>query len=657
MIYTWDIESRGLFGKVFKIGVTDGSKTKFFNTVEEFFNFLDEVSKKEEQVYFYAHNHSFDLTKIVQEIIERGINLEINFDSGKTIIANGKILQLVFGRWQNIYFRDSMRVLLSSLDRVTKDFDCNIKKIDLEQEIKGKYKDKEDFFKNVPANDKLLTEYLKNDVLGLHEAINKFIDIVNIDEERVLTIASVAMAIFKKEFREDFQNLTRDKKGKQVRYSKELRDYLREAYRGGRVEVYKRYGKNLYAYDVNSLYPHVMRNCEYPAGRYRIYKGLDAHSKLIVMQKRRKNLGIVEATVDIPKQDICPLPIMVGSKLIFPYGRVRFKWTTEELFFAIENFGVKLHKVHKLVEWEDKTKPFVNFVDKFYKLKRENKGNAKGAVGKLIQNSLYGKFGMKEERERFISKEEFLIRKGLFSEDEIKREVKLLGKTFYVCEEQIWKDYILVHIAAHITAYARLVLLKKMKELKDKGYTIYYCDTDSIFTDCPPDKFGNVDDKELGFWSLDKEIEEAIFIAPKTYSFISKDGKHKTKMKGVYKEHMLQYKIMKKIYESGVLFKDVFSSKRVPTLLKQLKSNKKIEFEEISKTLTLFNDKRKPISHIDTEAWHIDEIDKLEIKERIKPVITKNGKIKEVSCLKINGKIIENYNEAIKVLQNTSDIL
>ena len=651
MIYTWDVETRGFFGRIFKVGVTDGKETKLFNTLEEFFNLLDEINKKEERVYFYAHNHSFDLTKIVQEVFEEGIDLEIDFNKSKTIIANGKVLQLVFDRWQNIYFRDSMRVLLSSLERITKDFNCNVKKIDLNKEIEGKYKDKEDFFKNVNVNDKLLIEYLKNDILGLHEAINKFLKIVNVDEEKVLTIASVAMSIFKNEFKEDFKKLRYDARGKQVHYSKELRGWLREAYRGGRVEVYKRYGKNLYMYDVNSLYPHVMKNFDYPCGRYTLYNGLDAQSRLIVMKKRRNTLGIVEATVDIPKQDICPLPAVISGKLIFAYGKIRFNWCTEELFYAVENFGVKVLRVHKLVEWEDKVKPFTNFVDKFYRLKKDNKGNAKGAVGKLILNSLYGKFGMKEERERYISKEELQIRKGLFKEEaKIKNEIKLLGKTFYVCEEQFWTDYILVHIAAYITAYARLELLKKMKELKDKGYTIYYCDTDSIFTDCPPGEFGNVDDKELGYWSLDKELEEAIFIAPKTYSFITKDGKNKTKMKGVFREHVLYYEAMKKTFESKVLFKHVFSSKRVPTLMKQLKSDKKIDFEDVSKTLSMYNDKRKPVTYIDTEAWHIDEVNKLDIKERIEQEVTENKKIKYKTYLKINGKVVKTYDEAIKVI-------
>jgi len=35
---------------------------------------------------------------------------------------------------------------------------------------------------------------------------------------------------------------------------------IKKAYYGGKTEIYKPYGKNLYYYDVNSLYPYVSLN-------------------------------------------------------------------------------------------------------------------------------------------------------------------------------------------------------------------------------------------------------------------------------------------------------------------------------------------------------------------------------------------------------------
>ena len=67
----------------------------------------------------------------------------------------------------------------------------------------------------------------------------------------------------------------------------------------------------------------------------------------------------------------------------------------------------------------------------------------------------------------------------------------------------------------------------------------------------------------------------------------------------------------------------------------------------------MFSDKRKPLSHIDTEAWHINEINKIDIKERIEPEITADKKIKYKTYIKINGKVARSFDEAIKILNDT----
>jgi hypothetical protein len=41
---------------------------------------------------------------------------------------------------------------------------------------------------------------------------------------------------------------------------KEIYNDIKQAYYGGKTEIYKPYGKNLYYYDINSLYPFVALN-------------------------------------------------------------------------------------------------------------------------------------------------------------------------------------------------------------------------------------------------------------------------------------------------------------------------------------------------------------------------------------------------------------
>lgn len=42
--------------------------------------------------------------------------------------------------------------------------------------------------------------------------------------------------------------------------------FLRKAYYGGHTDVYRPYGEHLYYYDVNSLYPFVMKHFQMPGG-------------------------------------------------------------------------------------------------------------------------------------------------------------------------------------------------------------------------------------------------------------------------------------------------------------------------------------------------------------------------------------------------------
>lgn len=48
---------------------------------------------------------------------------------------------------------------------------------------------------------------------------------------------------------------------------------LRKSYTGGSVDVYKTFGKDLYTYDINSLYPSVMMVFPVPVGVIKFFDG------------------------------------------------------------------------------------------------------------------------------------------------------------------------------------------------------------------------------------------------------------------------------------------------------------------------------------------------------------------------------------------------
>ena len=48
---------------------------------------------------------------------------------------------------------------------------------------------------------------------------------------------------------------------------------LKKAYTGGSVDVYKPYGEQVFRYDVNSLYPSVMKDNPMPVGYPTYFEG------------------------------------------------------------------------------------------------------------------------------------------------------------------------------------------------------------------------------------------------------------------------------------------------------------------------------------------------------------------------------------------------
>ncbi|XLR65359.1 hypothetical protein S83_016031, partial [Arachis hypogaea] len=50
--------------------------------------------------------------------------------------------------------------------------------------------------------------------------------------------------------------------------------FIRRGYYGGHSDVYKPHGENLFYYDVNSLYPFVMKTLPMPGGEPKWYRNL-----------------------------------------------------------------------------------------------------------------------------------------------------------------------------------------------------------------------------------------------------------------------------------------------------------------------------------------------------------------------------------------------
>jgi|SRR6266850_141515 len=113
--------------------------------------------------------------------------------------------------------------------------------------------------------------YCEIDCISLYQVIIKFNELIfelfNINIHKYPTLSSLAFAIFRTLF---IENNTIPQLSGQV-----AKD-IRLSYTGGAVDMYlpeNSKGTKVYAYDVNSLYPFVMKEYDMPIGKPTLFEG------------------------------------------------------------------------------------------------------------------------------------------------------------------------------------------------------------------------------------------------------------------------------------------------------------------------------------------------------------------------------------------------
>jgi len=249
-------------------------------------------------------------------------------------------------------------------------------------------------------------------------------------------------------------------------------EMCREAYYGGRTEAF-RYGTvpHQYHYDIHSLYPSVMRETPLPdpATMY-LYQGRP--TERIVWEKE----GVTRCRVLAPALHIPILPVRIGGRLLFPVGEFVGTWCHNELRLALEQ-GYRILDIEWQYAGAGTLQVLGRYVDDLYdrKVASQREADPSYFVYKLLLNSLYGKFGQRNDGglNRFVRIDrypDFLTATGI--------DVVHWGGETYVLE-QVGGDrqpaYINVLWAAYITAAARV---REWRLLSAYGDEIAYCDTD-----------------------------------------------------------------------------------------------------------------------------------------------------------------------------------
>jgi len=297
-----------------------------FNSWEDMIErFIEDLQIKFNKYTIYFHNLSNFDGIFLLKILYKKYKTKILFKDEKSISINisdkkdnnKKIKKNTF----NLNFKDSLLLLPMSLEKLIEDFSIETKKlpfpywfvtknnINYKGEIPNynyyyKYFNLENYnnylrlFKNFNKDNpwNLIEEtkkYIFNDVKSLYEIIEIFNkEIYNLESYNitdVISISSLALNIFLT----NYYN-----KNKTPIHIPRLAQYneIKTAYFGGRVEIYKPYGEDLYIYDVNSLYPFVMLN-DMPIGD--MTKSSDTNLY--------NYFGFCYVTVNVPENIINPI--------------------------------------------------------------------------------------------------------------------------------------------------------------------------------------------------------------------------------------------------------------------------------------------------------------------------------------------------------------
>lgn len=302
----------------------------------------------------------------------------------------------------------------------------------------------------------------------------------------------------------------------------------RQAYHGGRVECFHlgEAPRGRYYYlDINSMYPAVMLTGEYPT---RYVKSVVSPSLSLVRQAGDRYCLLGEASLDTAS----PLYAKVANnRLLFPVGRFS-TWLTSREIAEADRRGHLLSV--KQIHLYEKHNIFKEYVEFFYQARRRYKAEGQDTfayMSKLLLNSLYGKFGQKNEEWEKVGEDED-------APDGVER--------IYDIQAHEWSRYRTINglieqatgysegynsfpaIAAHITADARLELWRII-EAAGVG-NVYYCDTDSVFVNEAGRAAlaSQVDEGRLGALGEKGSAELLRIYGPKDYVFGSQ-----TVLKGI----------------------------------------------------------------------------------------------------------------------------
>ena len=424
---------------------------------------------------WFAHNAQYDWRYLMQFIKERKLPHEICMRS-KTDIY----MVIVTYNDVEIRMQDSLAIWPGTLKTLLAEYAPDLPKLTI------------DDITRFNPNDPDHVAYAERDSLGLCVAMRN-LDTMIRDSYNVSlrpTAASTALAAWEKQLETKyFINETQE-------------DYIRKAYYGGLVFLRNNsLQRNLETYDINSSYPHQMQTYPVPYGNVYETETYDPN-----------RYGIYTVTLDSGGAPFPCIPVRLEKGgIIWPLGVFVTTITNIELEFAFAH-GYDLIDIKSGVVFEDRVNPFDSFIMNCEKIRNHYKGKPQETLAKLIQNSLYGKFGSRRERSIMFVPQ---------SDDDIVDAIPWDEDQYWFVKTERQELRCYPAWAVFITARARLHLLETIFRIGVDN--VVYGDTDSLTIRAGHAHMIDTG-KAYGQWKLEKEWVTFRAIAPKVYSGLLKTG-------------------------------------------------------------------------------------------------------------------------------------
>ncbi len=461
-----------------------------FETPDELWDIIESLIRKQTRLYLFAHNWAFDapVLKIFSILPERDWKLT------RAIIESPPIILRWLGERKSILCLDTLNWFRFSLEKLGKR--VGIEKLS---------------FPDDNATSEQWDTYCKQDVEVVRQSVRswlKFIEDNNLGGFAP-TLASQGLRAFRHRFMN--HQIFFDDNEAALKLS-------REALHGGRTEAF-RIGKvdgPIFCYDVNSMYPAVMADNDYPIHLicrtpYATVKDIERWLKTDCVVAR------VKIETSSPR-----FAYYNGEKLVFPIGKFTATLTTPELSAALE--ADELRGCEEAATYE-RAPIFSDFVDELYRLRMVAKGKGDDVstyMIKILMNALYGKFAQKGKVWETIGSAniselgyELVVDYPEGTSHEYRKYAGILQERMK--DEEGRESF--PAIAAHVTAFARLKLWNLIVSAGREN--VFYCDTDSLYVN----KTGSdnlaihADDDALGALKLEKTSSSGVIHGAKDYIF------------------------------------------------------------------------------------------------------------------------------------------